>query len=78
MPAGSRAISNKDTDRKDKAFFVPADEIREANYDLSLSRYKERIYAEETYDPPKAILVRMKQLNADIASDLAELEALLG
>ena len=31
----------KDTDRTAKAFFVPAKEIREANYDLSLSRYQE-------------------------------------
>lgn len=68
----------KDTDRKEKAFFVPAKDIREANYDLSLTRYKVRVYAEEQYDPPKVILERMKALNDDIASDLAELEEMLG
>src|ERR1700738_2815203 len=31
----------KDMDRTAKSFFVSASEIREANYDLSLSRFKE-------------------------------------
>ncbi|WP_252258537.1 type I restriction-modification system subunit M [Erythrobacter aurantius] len=68
----------KDTDRTQKAFFVPAEDIREANYDLSLSRYKELIYEEETYDPPAEILKRMKDLNDEISEDLVELERLLG
>jgi len=68
----------RDTDRTQKAFFVPANDIREANYDLSLSKYKERIYEEQKYDPPKLILERMKTLNDDIAKDLAELEGMLG
>ncbi|MBO9455344.1 N-6 DNA methylase [Paracoccus sp. R12_1] len=68
----------RDTDRKQKAFFVPADDIREANFDLSLSKYKERVYAEQKYDPPKVILERMKILNNDIAKDLADLEGMLG
>ena len=69
---------SKDTDRKDKAFFVSAKDIRAANYDLSLSRYQERVYQEEEYDPPQVILGRMKALNDDIANDLAELEEMLG
>ncbi|MEC7761225.1 MAG: class I SAM-dependent DNA methyltransferase [Pseudomonadota bacterium] len=68
----------RDTDRKQKAFFVPAEDIREANYDLSLSKYKERVYAEQKYDPPKVILERMKILNNDIAKDLTDLEGMLG
>jgi type I restriction enzyme M protein len=68
----------RDTDRTQKAFFVPANDIREANYDLSLSKYKERVYEEQEYDPPKEILDRMKTLNDDIARDLAELEGMLG
>lgn len=69
--------AKKDADRKAKAFFIPASEIRDANYDLSLGHYKERVYKEEKYDPPKVILGRMKALNNDIASDLAELEGML-
>ena len=68
----------KDTDRANKAFFVPAAEIREAGYDLSLSRYKETVYEEEEYDPPKVILERMKELNNEISTNLAELEEILG
>ena len=44
----------RDTVWTDKAFFVPADEIRQADYDLSLSRYKETVYEEEEYDPPQS------------------------
>jgi type I restriction enzyme M protein len=68
----------KDTDRTDKAFFVSADDIREANYDLSLNRYKKTVYEEEEYDPPKDILGRMKALNKEIDHDLAALQELLG
>jgi type I restriction enzyme M protein len=66
-----------DTDRTAKAFFVPVSEIREANYDLSISRYKEITYKEEKYDPPQIILDQMKLLNDRIANDLVELEEML-
>jgi type I restriction enzyme M protein len=69
---------SKDVDRTAKAFLVPADEIREANYDLSLSRYQQTVHEEEEYDPPQVILQRMKSLNDDIASDVAELAGMLG
>jgi type I restriction enzyme M protein len=68
----------KDTDRTAKAFFVSAPEIRETNYDLSLPRYKETIYKEEKYDPPRVILGRIRKLNDEIATDLSELEEMLG
>ena len=67
----------QDTDRTAKAFFVPVAEIREARYDLSLSRYKEFVYEEEEYDPPCAIIEHMKTLNNEITADLAELEEML-
>lgn len=67
----------KDTDRTAKAFFVPAEDIRTNKYDLSLSRYKEVVYEEEAYDPPKDILTQMKALHDDIAKDMAELEEML-
>jgi type I restriction enzyme M protein len=70
--------ADKDVDRTDKAFFVPAQEIRQANYALSLGGYKERVYEKENYDPPHLILERMKKLNDEIARDLSQLEATLG
>ena len=67
----------KDIDRRDNAFFVSVNEICRNNYDLSVSRYKERVYEEEKYDPPKVILDQMKALNHDIANNLSELEKVL-
>lgn len=68
----------KDCDRTAKAFFVPSEEIRQANYDLSLVRYKETVYVEQEYDSPQVILDRMKIINDDIAGDLDALEEMLG
>ena len=68
----------RDTDRTQKAFFVPAKDIREANYDLSLSKYKVRPHVAQDYKTPAIILNQMKKLNDEIATDLAELEELLG
>ena len=67
----------RDSDRRDNAFVVPAAEIRELGYDLSLSRYKEPVFEEQKYDPPEVILQCMKTLNEQISGDLAELEAML-
>lgn len=68
----------KDTDRTAKAFFVPALEIREKNYDLSLNRYKETVYEEVQYEPPQEILKKLKALESEIMGDLVELEGMLG
>lgn len=67
----------KDNDRKAKAFIVPAKEIRKSNYDLSLNRYKEMVYDEDEYDPPKEILLRMKELEKEIMKGITELEGML-
>jgi len=68
----------KDTDRKARAFFVPAQEIRDNKYDLSINRYKEIEYEEIEYDPPKVILKRLRELGHEITLDLDELEGMLG
>ena len=67
----------KDTDRSAKAFFVKAEEIREKNYDLSLNRYKETVYEEVQYEPPKEILKKLKELESEIMQDLVKLEDML-
>lgn len=68
----------KDTDRTRKHFFVPAEDIRENKYDLSINRYKETVYQEEKYDPPKEILDRMIALEKEIMADMEELRGMLG
>ncbi len=67
----------RDTERTEKAFFVPAAEIRENRYDLSLNRYKEIVYEEEEYDPPRVILGRLRELEREILEGLDELEGML-
>ena len=67
----------KDTDRKKKHFFVNADQIRKNKYDLSINRYKEVVYEEEEYDPPKEILDRMVVLEKEIMEDMEELLGML-
>ena len=68
----------KDTDRKKKHFFVSADQIRKNKYDLSINRYKEVVYEEEGYDPPKEILARMVDLEKEIMVDMEGLRGMLG
>lgn len=65
-------------DQTAKAFFVSKSEIAENGYDLSINRYKEIVHEEETYDLPTVIIGRLKKLEAEIASDLEKLEAMLG
>ncbi len=67
----------KDTDRTQKHFFVSAIEIRENKYELSINRYKETVYLEEKYDPPKEILERMLSLEKKIIADMEELKGML-
>lgn len=68
----------KETDRTRKHFFVPAGDIRENKYDLSINRYKETVYEEEEYDPPREILYRMMALEREIMADMEELRGMLG
>lgn len=65
------------SDRKSKAFFVPKKEIKDNGYDLSINRYKEIEYEEVEYEPPQIILGKLRSLEAEISSDLDELEKML-
>ena len=65
------------TDRTQKAFVVPKADLKANKYDLSINRYKEVVYEEEVYDPPKEILGRLKDLEAEIQKELVELEGML-
>ena len=67
----------KDKDRASKYFFVKAAEIRAQKYDLSFNRYKEVVHEEAEYESPKKILKKLRKLEAEIAKDLDELEAML-
>lgn len=64
-------------DKTQKAFIVAKQDIADNKYDLSINRYKEVVYAEETYEAPKVILKKLKDLENDILKDLNELEGML-
>jgi type I restriction enzyme M protein len=69
--------TKKDTDRKAKHFMVPVEEIVGKDFDLSINRYKEGKHEAVAYDPPKKIIAELRALDAEIAKDLSELEAML-
>ena len=66
-----------DTDRTAKAFFVPVEEIRESNYDLSINRYKEMEQKEAIHEAPTAILQSLRGLEEQITADLVALDRML-
>lgn len=68
----------KHKNRAKKAFFIPVSDIRANNYNLSINSYKEVEYEETAYEPPKAILTRLEELEGSISLELAELRGMLG
>ena len=69
--------AKKDTDRTAKHFMVPVADIEAKDFDLSINRYKEATHEVVEYDPPKKIIAKLRKLEAEIAKDLSELEAML-
>jgi type I restriction enzyme M protein len=71
-----RALETE-SDRKRKYFSVPVTEVREKKYDLSINRYKDAVQEEITFEPPKAILARLRELEREILTEINALEAML-
>jgi type I restriction enzyme M protein len=67
-----------ESDRKEKYFFVPKEEIVLENYDLSMNKYKEDVFEEVVYEKPVVILAKLKTLESEISKELTELEEMLG
>ena len=61
-------------DRKAKCFFVPFKEIKENDYDLSISKYREIEYEEVQYEKPEVIKMKILELENKITKTLEELE----
>ena len=66
-----------DRERTEKSFFVEKSEIAENGYDLSINKYKKVEYIPIEYPPTNELLADLKQLEAEIAKGLTELEGLL-
>ena len=58
--------------RKDQSFFVPVDEIRKNDYDLTFNKYKEVIREKVVYDDPKDVFARIEALEAQFAAKQKE------
>jgi len=68
----------KDRERTEQSFFVPAEEIRKNDYDLSINKYKKTEYVAVEYPPTEEILDEIERLNREIEKETAELRKLLG
>lgn len=62
------------TDRKKKFFFVPIEEIKEKDWDLSISKYREIEYEEIKYESPEKLKEKILDLEESIIKGLKELE----
>ncbi|MCL2588274.1 MAG: type I restriction-modification system subunit M [Oscillospiraceae bacterium] len=64
-------------ERTEQSFLVSKDEIAANGYDLSINKYKQSAYVEESYPHPREILAEISKLEREIAEGLRELEALI-
>ena len=63
--------------RKDQSFFVPVQEIRNKDYDLSFNKYKEVERVVVEHEDPKVILDRITKLEEEIQASLQTLHSTL-
>jgi len=61
-------------DRKKKHFFVPQEEIKKNDWDLSISKYKEIEYEEVEYEKPAVLKKKILELEEDIVKELKSLD----
>jgi type I restriction enzyme M protein len=61
-------------DRKAKCFYVPFKEIKDNDYDLSISKYREIEYEEVQYENPEVIKMKILELENKICKTLEELK----
>lgn len=69
--------AEKEWKRTEQSFFVPVEEIRENDYDLSINKYKEIEYEEVQYEAPSVILERIEALEKEIMQGLQELKKMI-
>ena len=64
--------------RKEQSFFVPVEEIRQNNYDLSINKYKEIEREKVEYEPVADILTRLEKTEGEYLKSYSELYKMLG
>ena len=63
--------------RKEQSFFVPVEEIRQNNYDLSINKYKEIEREKVEYEPVADILTRLEKTEGEYLKGYSELKTKL-
>lgn len=63
--------------RTEQSFFVPKQEIVDNGYDLSISKYKQRVYTEEKYPSTSEIMSDILELESKIVAGLTDLEKMV-
>ena len=63
--------------RTEQSFFVPVDEIRGNEYDLSINKYKEIEYDEINYDSPLVLIEKIEALEVEFSTNLKSLKEML-
>jgi type I restriction enzyme M protein len=76
--ASSLNSSALTTNRTQKYFSVPRQEIVDENYDLSLSRYKEDVFEEIHYEKPEVILQKLLVSEVGEGFDVETLDRIQG
>lgn len=66
----------KDEDRGGHFFSISKKEIIDNDYDLSLSKYKQEVYEEVSYEKPEIIFAKLEQIENEIVKGLKELKEL--
>lgn len=64
----------KNVNRKNKYFLVPIKEIKDNNYDLSVSKYRETEYEEVKYEKPEVIKKKIMDLEKKIIETLSQIK----
>ena len=64
-------------ERTEQSFFVPKQELVDNDYDLSINKYKQTEYKAVEYPPTSEIMAKLRRLEDEIKTAMAELEAML-
>ena len=71
------AFGEQNRSRTEQSFLVPLAEIKQNNWDLSINRYKQVVYAQVQHDTPAQIIAEIEQLDVERTKALALLKELL-
>ena len=69
--------AERERSHTDKSFLVPAQEIRDNDYDFSFNKYTETVYERIEYPPTEEILADLEAINQRMAKGLDTLRAML-